>query len=163
MLFSATFSKNMVRRMPIAQYHQRIVYPSIMKIVNKENSYFQVPKYSFCSNAPSEAQALFEKAKPLITDQVKSEINAVMVFCISGKNFLFDAHASRPLKLELVDEPPKDVDVTLTADEKTFMKLAKGEMKSTTAFMSGKLKIKGNIQLAMKAEKMFKVLQKESK
>lgn len=149
--------------MPIAQYHRRIVYPSLMKIINQDNSCFQIPKYSFCSNASSEAQALFDKAKPLITDQIKNEINAVMVFCISGKNFLFDAHSSRPLKLELVDEPPKDVDVTLIADEKTFMKLAKGEMKSTTAFMSGKLKIKGNIQLAMKAEKMFKVLQKESK
>jgi putative sterol carrier protein len=33
--------------------------------------------------------------------------------------------------------------------------MAKGEIKPTNAFMSGKLKIKGNIAVAMKAEKLF--------
>lgn len=115
---------------------------------------------SFSDGSDSETMKLFEKAKPLISDQLKNEINATMVFCISGKNFLFDSHSSRPLKIEPIDEAPKDVDVTMITDEKTFMKLAKGEMKAANAFMAGKLKIKGNVQVAMKAEKMFKALQK---
>jgi len=100
---------------------------------------------------------IFEKAKSVITDSLKNEINAVLIFTISGKNYLMDAHSSRPLKIEQVAEPPKS-DVTLITDEETFLKMSQGQTKPTSAFMAGKLKIKGNIAVAMKAEKMFKAL-----
>ena len=103
------------------------------------------------------AGKIFEKAKSVITDAVKNEINAVLVFNISGKNYLIDAHASRPLKIELVTDPPQS-DVVLITDEETFLKMGQGQLKPTSAFMSGKLKIKGNISVAMKAEKLFKAL-----
>lgn len=112
------------------------------------------------THAPSESGItgkIFEKAKSVITDALKSEINAVLVFTISGKNYLIDAHTSRPLKVEQVDEPPK-ADVTLITDEETFVKMAQGKTKPTNAFMTGKLKISGNIGVAMKAEKLFKAL-----
>ena len=101
---------------------------------------------------------IFERAKLVLTDTLKNEINAVLVFTISGKNYLIDAHSSRPLKVEQISEPPKSADVTLITDEETFEKMSKGQLKPTNAFMAGKLKIKGNISVAMKAEKMFKAL-----
>lgn len=42
-----------------------------------------------------------------------------------------------------------DADVTLTADADTFQAILSGDMNSTGAFMSGKLKVDGNMGLAM--------------
>lgn len=42
-----------------------------------------------------------------------------------------------------------------------FLFISSGKLKPTTAFMMGKLKIKGDIQKAMKLEKMMKSLQKK--
>lgn len=40
-------------------------------------------------------------------------------------------------------------------DSKDFIKMFKGELKATSAFMTGKLKIKGDIGKAMKLEKLM--------
>ena len=76
-----------------------------------------------------------------------------MSFVISGNNWAVDAHSSRPFKVSTgeADKP----DVTFVMDEDTFLKMAKGEVKAANAFMSGKLKVKGNLAIAMKAEKIF--------
>ncbi|OTF81737.1 hydroxysteroid dehydrogenase-like protein [Euroglyphus maynei] len=130
--------------------------------VRSHNALFIGQQYRLFADAtPSETEKLFEKAKTLVDDKLKSEINATMVFCISGKNILFDANKDRPLKIEVCAGDPPKADVTFIAEDNVFMKLAKGEMKSTMAFMTGKLKIKGDIKLAQRAEKMFKVMQKE--
>lgn len=107
------------------------------------------------------ASKILEKAKATITDDLKKELNAVFIFQVSGKNYLMDAHSSRPLRVELVNELPEKVDVTLITDEETFVKMAQGKTKATTAFMAGKLKIKGNVGIAMKAEKIFKAVKVE--
>ncbi|HBS48913.1 MAG TPA: sterol carrier family protein [Rhodobacteraceae bacterium] len=41
-------------------------------------------------------------------------------------------------------------DVTLTADSETFQAMMDGEMNPTSAFMSGKLSVDGDMGLAMK-------------
>ena len=46
-------------------------------------------------------------------------------------------------------------DVTIAASEETFQKLASGEQNPTTAYMTGKLKIKGDMGAAMKLQKLF--------
>lgn len=102
------------------------------------------------------AHQILSLAKEKITDELKKELNAVFIFKVSGKNYLLDAHSTRPLRVELVEEAPEKVDVTLITDEDTFVKMAQGKTKATTAFMTGKLKIKGNVGVAMKAEKIFK-------
>lgn len=53
-------------------------------------------------------------------------------------------------------EPPSGkADVTFTSDTKTFMEMFTGKMKPTTAFMIGKLKLQGDMSLAMKLEKLM--------
>ena len=44
---------------------------------------------------------------------------------------------------------PNDLAITVSMDE--FMLLAQGKLNPVTAFMSGSIKVKGNLQLAMKA------------
>ncbi|XP_054162106.1 hydroxysteroid dehydrogenase-like protein 2 [Oppia nitens] len=96
---------------------------------------------------------IFAGIKASISDDLKKDINACLAFVISGQNWLIDANSSRPLKVEKTETT--SADVTLITDDETFEKMVRGELKPTNAFMAGKLKIKGNISVAMKAEKLF--------
>ncbi|XP_059048579.1 hydroxysteroid dehydrogenase-like protein 2 [Achroia grisella] len=55
-------------------------------------------------------------------------------------------------------EPKSPPDATLTMEGANFADMFAGKLKPTTAFMMGKLKIAGDIQKAMKLEKMMKSL-----
>jgi len=44
----------------------------------------------------------------------------------------------------------EDADVTLTADKDTFQDMMDGETNPTSAFMTGKLKVDGDMGMAMK-------------
>ncbi|XP_028033311.1 hydroxysteroid dehydrogenase-like protein 2 isoform X2 [Bombyx mandarina] len=59
-------------------------------------------------------------------------------------------------------EPKNPPDATLTMDGKNFTDMFAGKLKPTTAFMMGKLKIKGDLQKAMKLEKMMQSLKKKA-
>ena len=54
-----------------------------------------------------------------------------------------------------VDEGATDGDCTISTSEENFMKIVRGEQNPTTAYMSGKLKIKGDMGAAMKLQKLF--------
>ena len=49
----------------------------------------------------------------------------------------------------------EDVDTTISASQDTFEKIVAGEQNPTTAYMTGKLKIKGDMGAAMKLQKLF--------
>jgi putative sterol carrier protein len=46
-------------------------------------------------------------------------------------------------------------DCTISTSAETFEKIVKGEQNPTAAYMSGKLKIKGDMGAAMKLQKLF--------
>ncbi len=46
-------------------------------------------------------------------------------------------------------------DCTITASEETLLKIARGEANPTTAYMTGKLKIQGDMSAALKLQKLF--------
>jgi putative sterol carrier protein len=54
-----------------------------------------------------------------------------------------------------VSEGVGDADATISASEETFQKIAAGEQNATSAYMTGKLKIKGDMGAAMKLQKLF--------
>ena len=54
-----------------------------------------------------------------------------------------------------VTEGDQDADCTISASEETLMKIARGEANPTTAYMTGKLKIKGDMGAALKLQKLF--------
>ena len=54
-----------------------------------------------------------------------------------------------------VSEDGGDADCTISASSETFLKIARGEQNPTAAYMSGKLKVKGDMGQAMKLQKLF--------
>ena len=54
-----------------------------------------------------------------------------------------------------VTENGGEADTTISTSDETFMKIAKGEQNPTAAYMSGKLKVSGDLGQAMKLQKLF--------
>ncbi len=54
-----------------------------------------------------------------------------------------------------VTEDGGDADCTISTSSETFLKIANGEQNPTAAYMSGKLKVKGDMGQAMKLQKLF--------
>ena len=48
-----------------------------------------------------------------------------------------------------------EADVTISASQEVFQKIVAGEQNPTAAYMSGKLKVKGDMGQAMKLQKLF--------
>lgn len=59
-------------------------------------------------------------------------------------------------QITFVESPEQEADCTLTLSREDFLKFLQGNLNSTMAFMTGKLKIKGNISLALTLENIIK-------
>ena len=53
--------------------------------------------------------------------------------------------------------PQKPANLTLTADSTDYVKIITGELDGMQAFMQGKIKLAGDLNLAMKLMQMFKI------
>jgi putative sterol carrier protein len=78
-----------------------------------------------------------------------------------NNSYLFDIDGAGKWKVDVEDgnvkvmEGAEDADVTITASEETFDKIVSGEQNATSAYMTGKLKVKGDMGAAMKLQKLF--------
>jgi putative sterol carrier protein len=54
-----------------------------------------------------------------------------------------------------VDQGMEDADVTISTSQEVFEKIVSGEQNPTSAYMTGKLKLKGDMGAAMKLQKLF--------
>jgi NAD(P)-dependent dehydrogenase (short-subunit alcohol dehydrogenase family) len=59
--------------------------------------------------------------------------------------------------------PENEPDATLTMDSKDFFNMLSGQLKPANAFLSGKLKINGDMRKAMKMEKLMSALKNKAK
>jgi putative sterol carrier protein len=53
-------------------------------------------------------------------------------------------------------EAPEPANLTLQADSNDWIKIMSGQMDGTAAFMQGKLKVKGDMGLAIKMQSLFR-------
>ena len=78
-----------------------------------------------------------------------------------NNSYLFDIDGAGSWKVDVQDgnvsvtEGSGDADATISASEETFEQIASGDLNATTAYMTGKLKIKGDMGAAMKLQKLF--------
>jgi putative sterol carrier protein len=54
-----------------------------------------------------------------------------------------------------VSEGVQDADVTISASQEVFERIIAGEQNPTSAYMTGKIKLKGDMGAAMKLQKLF--------
>jgi putative sterol carrier protein len=98
------------------------------------------------------AQEFFEALPSRVTPDRIEGMNNTYVFDIDGAGVWTVAVADGAIT---VTEGASDADCTFSASEETFEKIASGEQNATTAYMTGKLKIKGDMGAAMKLQKIF--------
>ena len=78
-----------------------------------------------------------------------------------NNSYLFDIEGAGKWKVDVNDgdvtvtEGAQDADVTISTSEETFEKITSGEQNATSAYMTGKLKVKGDMGAAMKLQKLF--------
>jgi putative sterol carrier protein len=78
-----------------------------------------------------------------------------------NNSYLFDIDGAGTWKVDVQDgsvkvtEGEQPADVTITTNEETFEKIVSGEQNATSAYMTGKLKVKGDMGAAMKLQKLF--------
>ena len=78
-----------------------------------------------------------------------------------NNSYLFDIEGEGQWHVSVADgklsvaEGGGDADATITTSAETFDKIVAGEQNPTTAYMTGKLKIKGDLGAAMKLQKLF--------
>jgi putative sterol carrier protein len=97
-------------------------------------------------------QEFFESLPSRVAPERIAGVNNTYVFDIAGAGTWTVALADGSLT---VTEGAGDGDVTISASEENFQKIVAGEQNPTTAYMTGKLKIKGDISAAMKLQKLF--------
>ena len=78
-----------------------------------------------------------------------------------SNTYVFDIEGAGTWRVAIADgsidvtEGEGDADVTFSSSEESFEKIMSGEQNPTTAYMTGKLKIKGDMGAAMKLQKLF--------
>jgi putative sterol carrier protein len=97
-------------------------------------------------------QEFFEGLPARVSADRIAGLNNTYVFDIEGAGAWTVAIADGALT---VTEGAAEGDCTISASEESFEKIVAGEQNATTAYMTGKLKIKGDMGAAMKLQKLF--------
>jgi putative sterol carrier protein len=97
-------------------------------------------------------QEFFEGLPARVTPDRIEGMNNTYVFDIEGAGAWTVAIADGAIE---VREGAEDADCTFSASSENFEKIIAGEQNPTTAYMTGKLKIKGDMGAAMKLQKLF--------
>nr|CAI5822998.1 unnamed protein product [Callosobruchus analis] len=106
-----------------------------------------------------EVAKLFKKIEASISAETVKKTQAVFAFNVTG-----DEAGKWYIDLKNGSgccgrgDPPEKADATLSMDSKHFFSMFTGKMKPATAYMMGKIKVQGNLQQALKLEKLMSSL-----
>lgn len=106
-------------------------------------------------------ETTFDVIKGVINEDVVKSTQGIYQFDLSGEHtgvWFLDLKTGSGSVGQ--GEPPAKADVVMKMDSSDFSKMFSGKLKPTMAFMSGKLKIKGDMTLAIKLEKLMNRMNK---
>ncbi|XP_030290499.1 hydroxysteroid dehydrogenase-like protein 2 [Sparus aurata] len=106
-------------------------------------------------------ESTFDVIRAVINEDVVKTTQGVYQFDLSGEHggmWFLDLKSGSGSAGQ--GEPPIKADVIMKLDSNDFTKMFAGKLKPTLAFMSGKLRIKGDMTLAIKLEKLMSRMNK---
>ncbi|XP_072227613.1 hydroxysteroid dehydrogenase-like protein 2 [Leuresthes tenuis] len=101
-------------------------------------------------------ESTFDVIRAVINEDVVKSTQGIYRFDLSGEHagvWFLDLKSGSGTAGK--GEPPVKADVVMTMNSSDFGKMFSGKLKPTLAFMSGKLRIKGDMTLAIKLEKLM--------
>uniref|UniRef100_A0A182PLF1 Hydroxysteroid dehydrogenase-like protein 2 n=1 Tax=Anopheles epiroticus TaxID=199890 RepID=A0A182PLF1_9DIPT len=106
--------------------------------------------------AGGKIEGLFQKIESLLSEEIVRKTGAVYEFKVKGEEAgTWFADLKNGTGKVGKGNPPATADAVLTMDSKHFFDMFTGKLKPANAFMTGKLKISGDLQKAMKLEKLM--------
>lgn len=93
-----------------------------------------------------------------VTKRVRSSVgtdsglDARIKFKFSDQEFLFIDGRSRPNR---VDNSDSESDITITVSRENFEKIIDHQLKPPMALMTGRMRLRGDIRIAMRLNKVF--------
>lgn len=105
---------------------------------------------------PNTPAAVFATVRTLLSPEITSKINATFHFILEGENpghWLLDLKNGSGSVNEC--DPATEADVTMRTDSQLMVDMFMGKVSATSAFMGGKLKLKGNLAAAMQLETLM--------
>jgi putative sterol carrier protein len=107
---------------------------------------------------PLTVSELMEKMPGAFIPEKAQGVDAIVHFKFTGAEA---GEWNATIKDGMVDvaqgTPRKQPNMTLTADSGDYVKIFTGELDGMQAFMQGKIKLAGDLNLAMKLMQMFKI------
>lgn len=100
--------------------------------------------------------AVFSVVRTLLSPDIVAQVNATYHFALEGENaghWLLDLKNNGGSVEKC--EAGAEADVHMTTDSQLMVDMFQGKMSPTSAFMSGKLKLKGNMAAAMQLETLM--------
>merc|ERR1719410_2598360 len=120
----------------------------------------QARSYSTGSSDPIEE--VFSKINGVLSEDLVKKTDSVFSFSLTDTKTEYFLDLKNGSGSCGAGKPSVDADATLSMSSDNFNKMFAGQLKPATAFMSGKLKISGNMGKAMKLEKLMGKLQARS-
>jgi len=107
------------------------------------------------SASQQDINAAFEKMQSQFKPEKAKDMDATIQFNLSGDENITYWVQIEGENVEMHEGATDDPDMTLIAKAQDFADVVYGHSNAMQAFMSGKLKVKGNMGLAMKLQSIF--------
>ncbi|XP_043792048.1 hydroxysteroid dehydrogenase-like protein 2 [Apis laboriosa] len=123
------------------------------------NKIFQKDIYDVNNKSNKKIAQIFTVIQANLNHELVNKIGAIFQFNVKGNEagtWFLDLKTGDGVAGK--GKPNQSPDVTLTMDSENFFAMFSGKLKPASAFVMGKLKISGNLQKAMKLEKLMQHL-----
>ncbi|KAM9841218.1 hydroxysteroid dehydrogenase-like protein 2 [Aulostomus maculatus] len=136
-------------------------------LVQQMEQHGATPAFKTPSSTPampsssSPVESTFDVIRTVLNEDVVNSTQGIYQFNLSGDHggvWFLDLKSGSGSTGQ--GQPASTPDVVMTMDSNDFSKMFSGKLKPTLAFMSGKLRIKGDMTLAIKLEKLMNRMNK---
>jgi len=108
-------------------------------------------------------QATFTAIQAAINPEVMKSVNGIIQFDLKDAGMWYLDMKTGDGDVGMGQPPAGKSDCTMTLEAQDFQKMFVGKLNPTMAYMGGKLKIKGNLGVAMRLESLMKKMLKANK